>query len=125
MLGWQSPVDALACRASPCEFKSHPQLQLLQSARLGLANEIFRLTRNCKGLTARIPIAIPNNLTPARPVMSDSKKYRYPRKDDYFFPRRFVFFCSVKGFYCGRAKRVQTIQCTDCPAESKEMTGGT
>jgi len=33
-----------------------------------------------------------------------------------------IHFCSVKGFYCGRAKRTAraTNMCSDCPAEPEE-----
>ncbi len=31
-----------------------------------------------------------------------------------------VYFCSVKGFYCGRAKRIQKKMCPDCPADVEE-----
>ncbi|MCJ7770516.1 hypothetical protein MUP37_02945 [Candidatus Bathyarchaeota archaeon] len=37
---------------------------------------------------------------------------------------RRVYFCSVKGFYCGRAKRTQTKLCPDCPTELKEKENG-
>jgi hypothetical protein len=37
--------------------------------------------------------------------------------------RGYVHFCSVKGFYCGRAKRTQIALCEDCPAELEEREG--